>query len=49
MRQFWQHGFASSSINDPVRVTGVSRYGLYGEFGDSCLGKRDLIRNVPSG
>lgn len=34
MRVFWKKGFTATSIDDLVDATGVSRYGLYGEFGD---------------
>jgi TetR/AcrR family transcriptional regulator, transcriptional repressor for nem operon len=33
MMVFWQKGYADTSIDDLVDATGVSRYGLYGEFG----------------
>jgi TetR/AcrR family transcriptional repressor of nem operon len=33
MRVFWAKGYAGASIEDLVNATGVSRYGLYGEFG----------------
>jgi len=33
MLVFWQKGYADTSIDDLVDATGVSRYGLYGEFG----------------
>ena len=33
MLVFWQKGYADTSIDDLVVATGVSRYGLYGEFG----------------
>lgn len=36
---FWQKGYVNTSIDDIVEATGVSRYGLYGEFGN----KRDLF------
>jgi len=36
---FWRRGYGGTSIEDLVRGTGVSRYGLYGTFGD----KRDLF------
>jgi TetR/AcrR family transcriptional regulator, transcriptional repressor for nem operon len=32
--QFWSCGFNATSMDDLVRVTGVSRHGIYGEFGD---------------
>lgn len=31
---FWQRGYLDTSIDDIVRITGVSRYGLYSTFGD---------------
>jgi TetR/AcrR family transcriptional repressor of nem operon len=34
MRVFWAKGYFATSIDDLVNATGVSRYGLYGEFGD---------------
>jgi TetR/AcrR family transcriptional repressor of nem operon len=34
MRVFWAKGYFGTSIDDLVNATGVSRYGLYGEFGD---------------
>jgi TetR/AcrR family transcriptional repressor of nem operon len=34
MRVFWAKGYVGTSIDDLVQATGVSRYGLYGEFGD---------------
>ena len=36
---FWRHGFADTSLEDIVSETGVSRYGLYGTFGN----KKDLL------
>ncbi|MGZ8219556.1 TetR/AcrR family transcriptional regulator [Methylomagnum sp.] len=33
MRVFWAKGYGGTSIEDLVSATGVSRYGLYGEFG----------------
>ncbi len=33
MRVFWEKGYGGTSIDDLVSATGVSRYGLYGEFG----------------
>ena len=39
MDVFWQKGYADTSIDDLVRATGVSRYGIYGTFGN----KRDLF------
>ena len=34
MMVFWQKGYVDTSIDDLVDATGVSRYGLYGEFGN---------------
>jgi len=34
MDLFWERGFAHTSMEDLVRYTGVSRYGLYGTFGN---------------
>lgn len=34
MMVFWQKGYLDTSIDDLVEATGVSRYGLYGEFGN---------------
>ncbi|MDD2767444.1 MAG: TetR/AcrR family transcriptional regulator [Methylococcus sp.] len=34
MRVFWAKGYFGTSVEDLVAATGVSRYGLYGEFGD---------------
>lgn len=39
MMVFWHKGYISTSIDDLVEATGVSRYGLYGEFGN----KRELF------
>lgn len=39
MNQFWLHGYFDTSIDDLVKATGVSRYGIYGTFG----GKRELF------
>ena len=30
---FWDRGFADTSMDELVRATGVSRYGIYGTFG----------------
>jgi TetR/AcrR family transcriptional repressor of nem operon len=38
MLLFWEGGFAETSMEDVVASTGVSRYGLYGTFGN----KREL-------
>jgi TetR/AcrR family transcriptional regulator, transcriptional repressor for nem operon len=32
--QFWTHGFAGTSLDDLVAVTGLGRGSLYGAFGD---------------
>jgi TetR/AcrR family transcriptional regulator, transcriptional repressor for nem operon len=43
LRQFWTFGYSATSIDDLVRVTGVSRHGIYADFVDkrglflSCL------------
>ena len=34
MNHFWAHGYYATSIDQLVTATGVSRYGLYSEFGD---------------
>jgi TetR/AcrR family transcriptional regulator, transcriptional repressor for nem operon len=34
MQVFWRRGFTDTSMDDIVKETGVSRYGLYGEFGN---------------
>jgi TetR/AcrR family transcriptional repressor of nem operon len=39
MDTFWMKGYSDTSIDDLVASTGVSRYGLYGTFGD----KHDLF------
>ncbi len=31
---FWKKGFFDSSMDDLVKATGVSRYGIYGTFGN---------------
>jgi TetR/AcrR family transcriptional repressor of nem operon len=33
MLVFWEKGYINTSIDDLVRATGVSRFGLYSEFG----------------
>lgn len=44
MRAFWKRGFASTTIEDLVKATGVSRGGIYGDFRNKeglllgCLG-----------
>ena len=35
MHLFWERGFQHTSMEDLVRRTGVSRYGLYGTFGNN--------------
>ena len=32
MEQFWQHGFAASSMDDLVKATGSTRHTIYTEF-----------------
>lgn len=39
---FWEKGYEDTSFEDIVKATNVSRYGLYGAFGN----KRDLFRKV---
>jgi len=39
MDLFWRHGYAATGLDQLVRRTGASRYGLYTTFG----GKRDLF------
>jgi TetR/AcrR family transcriptional repressor of nem operon len=39
MRVFWRQGFRSTSMADLVKATGVSRGGIYADFG----GKEDLF------
>ena len=39
MELFWRRGFAATALDQLVRRTGASRYGLYATFG----GKRDLF------
>jgi len=34
MHLFWRRGYSETSMDDIVRETGVSRYGLYATFGD---------------
>ena len=34
MQVFWRSGYANTSMEDIVSETGVSRYGLYGTFGN---------------
>lgn len=33
MHCFWRHGFEATSVDALVRSTGISRQGLYGDFG----------------
>ncbi len=37
---FWKKGFFDSSMDDLVKATGVSRYGIYGTFGN----KREFFK-----
>ncbi|PYO40452.1 MAG: TetR family transcriptional regulator [Gemmatimonadetes bacterium] len=39
MELFWRRGYAATGLDELVRRTGASRYGLYATFG----GKRDLF------
>jgi TetR/AcrR family transcriptional repressor of nem operon len=39
MEVFWRQGYAATPVDQLVRCTGASRYGLYATFG----GKRDLF------
>lgn len=39
MKQFWMHGYEATSLDDLVKSTGVSRHGIYGDYG----GKRALF------
>ena len=39
---FWRNGFKKTSLDDLVQATGVSRYGIYGDFGN----KRGLFTAV---
>jgi TetR/AcrR family transcriptional repressor of nem operon len=34
MKVFWRKGYYAASIEELVEATGVSRYGLYGEYGN---------------
>lgn len=36
---FWMHGYGATSMDDLVKATGVSRHGIYSDFG----GKRSLF------
>ncbi|MDM3870834.1 TetR/AcrR family transcriptional regulator [Porticoccus sp. W117] len=31
---FWEKGYTDTSMDDLVKYTGISRYGIYGEFGN---------------
>jgi TetR/AcrR family transcriptional repressor of nem operon len=42
MMLFWERGFQHTSMEDLVKHTGVSRYGLYGTFGN----KDDIYRQA---
>lgn len=42
MDLFWRRGYAATALDELVRRTGASRYGLYATFG----GKRDLFCGV---
>ena len=42
MALFWRKGYAATSMDDLVEETDVSRYGLYGVFGN----KRELYRKA---
>jgi len=33
-RQFWRYGYAGTSVQDLVEVTGINRASMYGTFGD---------------
>lgn len=33
MNVFWENGYEATSLDDLVRATGVSRHGIYGDFG----------------
>ncbi|MEM7504541.1 MAG: helix-turn-helix domain-containing protein [Pseudomonadota bacterium] len=39
MEVFWMQGYNATSLDDLVNATGVSRHGIYGDFG----GKRELF------
>ena len=39
MQVFWRNGYGDTTMEDIVAETGVSRYGLYGTFGN----KKDLL------
>ena len=39
---FWDKGYADTSMDDLVKATGVSRYGIYGAFGN----KRELYKQA---
>jgi TetR/AcrR family transcriptional repressor of nem operon len=42
MEEFASRGYAKTSIDDVVKATGVSRYGIYGTFGN----KRELFEQA---
>ena len=42
MQVFAARGYSNTSIDDVVKATGVSRYGLYGTFGN----KRELFEQA---
>ena len=47
MHLFWERGFQHTSMADLVRHTGVSRYGLYGTFGNKdAIYRRALMRFI---
>ena len=49
MHLFWERGFQHTSMEDLVRRTGVSRYGLYGTFGNKdAIYRQALIRYIQS-
>ena len=37
MRRFWQYGYEATSLDDLVSATGVSRHGIYSDFGNKEL------------
>lgn len=39
MQQFWRYGYGATSMEDLVKVTGVSRHGIYSDVG----GKQNLF------
>tara|TARA_Y100000813_G_C24035502_1_gene291928 strand:+ start:153 stop:737 length:585 start_codon:yes stop_codon:yes gene_type:complete len=49
MHLFWERGFQHTSMEDLVKHTGVSRYGLYGTFGNKdAIYRQALIRYIQS-